>query len=70
MKEETKKKTMQTLKDMTKYIAKYQITDIAEFKLYCLTQNAEWFYVLGRHELYFHELIMSVRRKKRRQQMV
>ena len=69
MKEETKKKTMQTLKDMTKYIAKYQITDIIEFTLYCLTQNREWFYVLERHELYFYELIMSVRRKKRRQQM-
>lgn len=65
----TKKKKMQTLKDMTKYIAEYQITDIIEFTLYCLTQNREWFNVLGRHELYFNELIMSVRRKKRRQQM-
>ena len=63
----TKKKTLQTLKDMTKYIAKNQITDIVEFTLYCLTQNREWFYVLGRHELYINELIMSVRRKKRRQ---
>lgn len=69
MKEETKKKTMQTLKDMTKYIVEYQITDIVEFTLYCLTQKKEWFYVLGRHELYFNELIMSVRRIKRRQQM-
>lgn len=69
MKEETKKKTMQTLKDMTKYIAEYQITDIVEFTLYCLTQKKEWFYVLGRHESYFYELIMSLRRKKRRQQM-
>ena len=65
----TKKKKMQTLKDMTKYIAKYQVTDIVEFTLYCLTQNGEWYRVLTKHELYFHELIMSVRRKKRRQQM-
>lgn len=63
----TKKKKMQTLKDMTKYIAEYQITDIVEFTLYCLTQKREWFYVLGRHELYFNELIMSVRREQRRQ---
>lgn len=63
----TKKKKMQTLKDMTKYIAKYQITDIVEFTLYCLTQKRDWFYILGRHELYFHELIMSVRRKQRTQ---
>lgn len=64
MKEETKKKTMQALKEMTRYICKYQITDIVEFTLYCLTQNGEWYRVLGRHELYFHELIMSVRRKQ------
>ena len=63
----TKKKKMQALKEMTRYICKYQITDIVEFTLYCLTQNGEWYRVLGRHELYFHELIMSVRRKQRRQ---
>ena len=62
-----KEKTMKSLKEMTRYICKYQITDIVEFTLYCLTQNCEWYRVLGRHELYFHELIMSVRRKQRRQ---
>ena len=62
-----RKKTKKTLQDMTKYIAEYRITDIVEFTLYCLTQNREWFYVLERHELYFYELIMSVRRKQRRQ---
>lgn len=67
MKEETKKKTLQTLKDMTKYIAEYRITDIVEFTLYCLTQHREWYRVLTKHELYFNELIMSVRRKQRRQ---
>lgn len=66
MREETKKKTMQALKEMTRYICKYQINDIVEFTLYCLTQNGDWYRVLGRHELYFHELIMSVRRKQRR----
>ena len=62
-----KEKTMKVLKEMTRYICKYQITDIVEFTLYCLTQKGEWYRVLGRHELYFHELIMSVRRKQRRQ---
>lgn len=62
----TKKKKMQTLKDMTKYIAEYRITDIVEFTLYCLTQHREWYRVLTMHELYFGELIMSVRRKQHR----
>ena len=61
-----KEKTMKALKEMTRYICKYQITDIIEFTLYCLTQNGEWYRVLGKHELYFNELIMSVRRKQRR----
>ena len=67
MKEETKKNTLQALKDMTKYIAENRITDIVEFTLYCLTQKRVWYRVLTKHELYFHELIMSVRRKQRRQ---